>query len=243
MKFSRTLLASVAVLATMGAAQAADLIVNEASAVAVSSAHDWSGLYAGVAGGYSVGTVDWTGQFFAGEIGGGEFGGDVDLSGWALGLQAGANAQFDMFVLGIEGDISWANISGEGAPLGGGIDATVPSSTLNWIGTLRGRAGVAVDQVLLYGTAGFAIAGGEMGLTNLDALNDNRTADISAKGWTAGVGAEIALDDNLSIKGEYLYTSLTMDEVQFDDVLPAEYLAVNSTTGIHSFKVGLNYAF
>jgi len=49
--------------------------------------------------------------------------------------------------------------------------------------------------------------------------------------------------DNVSIKAEYLYTSLTMEEEQFDDVLPADYLATNADLGIHSIKLGLNYSF
>ena len=244
MKLTRVLLSSAALLMLAGAAHAADLIVSEpAPMAAMPSAHDWSGAYVGISGGYAAGTVDWTGEYFLGNVGGGEIPGSYDIGGWLLGVQAGANMQMDSFVLGVEGDVSWTNISGEGDPIDPGPDATVPSGQIDWLATLRGRAGVAIDQVLLYGTAGLAYGAGSIELTNLDTLNDNRTADITAPGWVVGVGAEVALSDNMSIKGEYTYTKLTMDEVQFGDVTPSDYLAVNSDIAIHTFKVGLNVSF
>lgn len=245
MKLTRVLLASAAMIVVAGAAHAADLVVMEPEPMAVMpSAHDWSGAYVGVSGGYGAGTVDWTGEYFLGGVGQGEGTGSYDIAGWLLGVQAGANMQMDAFVLGIEGDISWSNISGEGDPIDPqNADPTVPSGQIDWLATLRGRAGVAIDQVLLYGTAGVAYGVGSIGLTNLDGAGDDRTADITAPGWVVGVGAEVALDENLSIKGEYTYTSLTIDEVQFGDVPPADYLAVNADIGIHAFKIGLNYSF
>lgn len=245
MKLNRVLLSSAAIVMMAGAAHAADLIVSEPAPMApVMSAHDWSGAYVGLSAGFGTGTVDWTGEYFAGGVGQGEGTGSYDISGWLLGAQAGANMQMDNFVLGIEGDISWTNLSGEGDPIDP-LDATptVPSGSIDWLATLRGRAGIAFDQVLLYGTAGLAYGAGSIELTNLDGAGDDRTADITAPGWVAGIGAEFAIDDNLSIKGEYTYTKLTMDEVQFDDVPPADYLAVNSDIAIHTFKVGLNYSF
>ena len=245
MKLTSVLLASAAIVLVAGAAHAADLIVTEPEpTMAMPSAHDWSGAYVGVSGGYGMGTVDWTGEYFLGGVGVGSESGSYDIAGWLLGVQAGANMQMDSFVLGIEGDISWTNISGEGDPIDP-LDATptVPSGSIDWLATLRGRAGVALDQVLLYGTAGVAYGTGSIGLTNLDGAGDDRTADITAPGYVVGVGAEVAIDENLSVKGEYTYTALTMDEVQFDGVPPADYLAVNSDIAIHTFKVGLNYAF
>jgi outer membrane immunogenic protein len=245
MKLTRVLLSSVAAIMIPGAAHAADLIVMEPEPMAVMpSAHDWSGAYVGVSGGYGMGTVDWDGEYFLNDVGVGGEDGSYDIAGWLFGVQAGANMQMDSFVLGIEGDISWTNLSGEGDPIDPqDATPTVPSGSIEWLGTLRGRAGVAIDQVLLYGTAGLAYGTGSIELTNLDGDGDDRTADITAPGYVVGFGAEVALDDNLSIKGEYTYTSLTMDEVEFGAVPPADYLAVNSEIAIHAFKVGLNYSF
>jgi outer membrane immunogenic protein len=246
MLLSRTLLVGASLIAMASSAYAADLIIDEAPAPIVSAAaYDWTGVYVGASAGFATGTVDWTGDYYDASdvlLGGEE--GEFDVSGWTLGVNAGANVQFDSFVLGVEGDISWANISGEGDPIDPmAVDPSVPSTQLDWIGSIRARAGIAIDQVLLYGTAGFAFAGGTLDITNLDGAGDDRSADITATGWTAGLGAEVAVTENVSIKGEYLYTALTADEVEFGDVLPADYLAVNSDFASHSFKVGVNFGF
>ncbi len=246
MLLSRSLLVGASLIAMASTAYAADLIIEEPAAPIVSAAaYDWSGVYVGASAGFASGTVEWTGEYFD-DLGAslGEETGSFDASGWALGLQAGANVQFDSIVLGVEADVSWTDISGEGDPIDPtDLDPSVPSTQIDWISTIRARAGVAVDQVLLYGTAGVAFAGGSLDITNLDGAGDDRSADLSAIGWTAGLGAEFAVTENVSIKGEYTYTALTLDEVEFGDVLPAEYLAVNSDLNIHAVKVGVNYSF
>jgi outer membrane immunogenic protein len=208
------------------------------------AAHDWTGFYLGVNGGFGTGTSDWTGDYISGGVVAGSQDGSFDMSGGMVGVQAGANMQMGNFVLGIEGDVDWANISGEGDAIDpANATPSVPSASLDWLASLRGRAGFAIDNVLLYGTAGVAWGGGELGITNLDGAGDDVTADISASGWTAGIGAEMAVTDNMSIKAEYLYTALSMDEVSFDDVPPADSLAVNSDLNFSTVKVGLNWSF
>jgi outer membrane immunogenic protein len=234
------------ILALPSAASAADLMISTPPSVDVYApeVHDWTGFYLGVNGGFASGTADWTGDYIAGGVVAGSEDGSIDLDGGMAGIQAGANMQMGNFVLGIEGDVDWADISGEGDeidPLS--ADPSVPSASLDWLASLRGRAGFAIDNVLLYGTAGVAWGGGELGITNLDGAGDDVTADISASGWTAGVGAELAVTDNMSIKAEYLYTSLSMDEVSFDDVPPADSLAVNSDFDFSTVKVGVNFSF
>lgn len=146
-------------------------------------------------------------------------------------------------VYGIEGDYGWGDVSGTGAAIGSGPNPSVPSAKFDQMGSIRARLGFASGNVLFYATAGWASASGSMGLTNLDFVGDNRTADVTASGWTGGVGAEIALNDHLSVKGEYLDSRLKMDEVRFGNVPPADYLAVNSDVDVKTFKIGLNYAF
>jgi outer membrane immunogenic protein len=53
-------------------------------------------------------------------------------------------------------------------------------------GTVRGRLGYAWERILPYVTAGLAIADSETG-------------------WTAGGGVELAVSDNISLRGEYLH--------------------------------------
>lgn len=246
---NKILILAAAITASSSAAFAGGTAAPEteaavAASVAPAEAHDWSGFYAGASVGQNNGADDWAGEYFLGGSPVGSSSGSFDAEGSTAGLQAGANMQFDNIVVGIEGDLSWGDISGEGAaidPLN--PNPTVPSVSFDRMGSVRGRVGVAMGQVLLYGTAGWAAASGSMGLTNLDGAGDDRTADISANGWTAGVGAEVALSEHLSLKGEYLNTSLTMDENRFGDVLPADDLAVNGTFDVQTFKIGLNYSF
>ena len=221
------------------------VMIEPAAAPVMASSHDWSGFYAGANLGMNSGTTDYDGQYFLGGVATGPAAtGAFDLDGSTAGLQAGYNMQSGNMVYGIEGDMNWGEVSGTGDPIDPlALDPTVPSSTLDQMGSIRARVGFTTGNVLLYATAGWASASGTMGLTNLDGVGDDRTADITANGWTGGIGAEIALSDRLSVKGEYLDSRLTMDEVQFGAVLPADYLAVNGTVDVKTFKIGLNYAF
>src|ERR1700732_578838 len=159
------LLASIA-----GAAYAADLPApgapyTKAPAV-VSPAINWSGFYIGAMGGYaSENTSDALG------IKGGFGGGTV-----------GYNWQFGTIVAGIEADGAFGDISATATS--GGVTATAKVDAL---ATVRGRVGVAFDQVLLYGTGGLAIADTKISATDgVVSFSDSKTQT----GWTAGAGVE-----------------------------------------------------
>jgi len=203
------LLASIA-----GAASAADLSAPRAApytkAPAVSPVTNWSGFYIGAMGGY-----------------GSETGSDpLAIKGGFGGGTVGYNWQFGTFVLGIEADGAGADISGTATA--GGITAT---DKIQALATVRGRFGVAVDQVLLYGTGGFALADEKGSATALGVtLSDSETRT----GWTAGAGIEWMFIPRWSLKAEYLYR-------RFDSVtvlgFPTGTLAVNSG------QFGINYHF
>lgn len=227
-----------------GGVTEAVVVIAPVAAPVIVTTHDWSGFYAGANLASNSGTTDWNGEYFTqGLSDGPATTGAFDLDGTSAGLQAGYNMQFDSMVFGIEADMGWGDVTGTGGAIDVGEFATVPSVKLDQLGSLRARLGFATGNVLLYATAGWASASGSLGLSNLDGPSDDRVADITADGWTGGVGAEIALNDRLSVKGEYLDSRLTMNEVQFDRVLPADFLAVNGTVDVKTFKVGLNYAF
>jgi outer membrane immunogenic protein len=107
----------------------------------------------------------------------------------------GYNYQIGSFVVGLEGDIQYADFGREGVfnfrdEQGNLFEGELESS--DWFGTVRARAGVAFGQALIYGTGGFAFAD-------------------DATGWTAGGGVEYAFTNNLSAKIEALYVSLDAD--------------------------------
>ncbi|MDR3374778.1 MAG: outer membrane beta-barrel protein, partial [Ancalomicrobiaceae bacterium] len=86
-------------------------------------------------------------------------------AGTLFGLQAGYDYEFaNRTVLGLEADLSWANVPGKlGAGLdlsSGGLSESVSASvgtSLQYLGTVRVRAGFAVTEPwLVYATAGWA---------------------------------------------------------------------------------------
>ncbi|MBN8996041.1 MAG: porin family protein [Rhizobiales bacterium] len=145
-----------------------------------SSGFSWNGPEIGVLLGYGWGNASAPGT---------KFGAD----GWTGGAYAGYNFQVaPQFVLGVEGDIMASGMDGSVAGLG----VSNP-----WNATLRGRAGWAYNQFLLYGTGGLALGG----------LKTSTPGDSDTKtqvGWTLGVGAEAALTNTVTARLEYRYTDL-----------------------------------
>lgn len=143
----------------------------------------------------------------------------TEPSGIAGGLQAGYNFQSGQFVFGGEADIQ----------LSGAEDTFAPWKFSNpWFGTVRGRAGVAMNNILFYATGGLAYGNlrGEVA-----GLSENRTA----LGWTVGLGMEVGLTQNWSAKVEYLYLDLT----------DRGYTVTGTDNGLESnlLRFGVNYRF
>lgn len=217
------LLAATAVSSAM----AADLIVEEDVAeVAMAAAYDWNGGYVGAFGGYGWGDTTWDG------IGLGQV--PFDLTGWIAGVDVGANFQTGSFVLGVEGDVAWTNMGGSAGCPPGLFEC---STDINWLATLRARAGFAADAVLVYATAGVAAA---------DVTSDSPpfTPDLAFDstyfGWTAGAGVEVGVSEQVSLKAEYLYTDLG-SQTDTDDILDIGDVEV--PIAFHSVRVGANFHF
>ena len=150
--------------------------------------YDWSGAYAGVA----VGGM-WTDFDTIYEPAGrlGHRGRGVSVSG--LG---GVLAQVNNFVFGVELDLSLSSL--DDTKVITGIPVT---AEIDWTGSLRGRAGYAFDNVLIYGTAGLA-----MGRFSLS--RPGLSASSTQFGWTVGAGIEMGITENFTARAEYLYSDL-----------------------------------
>lgn len=204
----------------VGAAAAADLMVDNAAIEAAAPATTWAGAYVGGSAGYSAGTVNW--ELVPDPTTNGEY----DISGWTLGGQIGYNWQTDNIVFGLEADLSLANISGDD-------DAVLASREVNWVASARGRVGFALDSVLLYGTAGIAVA---ESTGEVFEIFDETNTHV---GWTVGVGAEAMVTDNVSIKAEYRYSDYgTQTYDYFGGTLP-----VDTSFTTHTGTIGVNYHF
>jgi len=181
---------AVALAGLAGAADAADLsrpMYTKAPPMAAPY-YNWTGFYIGINGGGGWGSSSWdsTGSF--------------DTSGGLVGGTIGYNWQTGPWVLGLEGDIDWANIKGTtNVPgcVGGGC-----SSENTWLGTTRGRVGYAFDRWMPYVTGGVAFG-------DVDATHSGATGQSSTQvGWTAGAGFEFAVVNNVTAKVEYLHYDL-----------------------------------
>jgi len=216
--------ASALAISLAGSAMAADLVIEEPAPVVV-PVMDWTGPYIGVHAGWGTGTIDWNWVDFPDNT----F--DFDVSGWLVGLQAGYNWQMDGgFVFGLEGDITWNNFEGDDDD----IDDDAFDPSIDWSGSLRGRAGFGFDTVLIYGTAGLAFASHEIDAFDDFAWNNDSNTHV---GWTVGVGAEVLVTDNMSVRGEYRFSSFSDENFDiFDPDLDASF-------DTNTFTVGLNFQF
>ncbi|MBR0838495.1 porin family protein [Bradyrhizobium manausense] len=204
-------LASACLLALTGAASAADLAARPytKAPVAVASVYNWTGFYLGIVGGGA-----WEDSSV-----------DPKVKGGFVGGTAGYNWQTGNVVFGIEADGSWADVSASafGGLLNNKIDA---------LGTVRGRIGYAVNNVLFYGTGGYAWIDNK--LTFLG-FSDTKFRS----GWTVGAGVEAFFAPQWSVKGEYLYRSFS-GETYFSNIgLPFN----TGTDSFHTVQVGVNYHF
>ena len=227
--FAGALSLAIATIAASAPVVAADLPqapppMPRAPAFVPVPVYNWSGFYVGINGGWGFGTSNWTNSL-AGNSG------DFNLSGGVAGGTVGANWQINQFVVGVEGDIDWANINGSTS---NGLCVGTTCTTKNtWLGTIRGRAGFAADRVLFYGTAGGAFG-------SIQASGAAFTNTTSTQfGWTAGAGIEGALTDNLTARIEYLYVDLGNDTCSV--VCFAGSTNVSFKTSL--VRAGLNWKF
>ena len=164
----------------------------------------WFGPYAGLNLGYEWGSVAQLPLSPAGLIG---------------GAQAGYNWQSGELVLGAETDLQLSE-----------ANETFASYQFSnpWFGTLRGRAGLAFSNVLLYATAGLAYGEGKFDFAGLSETH----TDL---GWTAGAGIEVGFTPSWSAKAEYLYYDLGNQT----------YLLTGINNGFSSglVRFGVNYHF
>ncbi|MCW2434557.1 UNVERIFIED_ORG: opacity protein-like surface antigen [Bradyrhizobium japonicum] len=110
------------------------------------------------------------------------------------------------------------------------------SSKTDALGTVRGRIGWAVNNVLFYGTGGYAWIDNKV---SVSALGVTVSDSKFHSGWTVGAGVEAFFAPQWSVKGEYLYRSLG-GETYFSG------LGAPITTGtlnFHTVQVGVNYHF
>jgi outer membrane immunogenic protein len=212
--------AAVGLLAVTNLAWGADLAPPLAPAP-----YSWTSLYIGLNAGYASTTV-------ANALSGGASGaGSASIPGGMGGAQIGANYQIGAMVLGFEADF-------DGSMATKSISAGILSGTdqIPWIGTLRGRVGVAFDRFLLYATAGGA-ATQLISTVNVGAIGSASTS-FTHGAWTAGGGLEAAITNDLSARVEYLYVDA--GNINVAQVGPP-FVTVTGRMQDNLVRAGLNY--
>jgi outer membrane immunogenic protein len=185
----------------------------------------WQGLYWGLSGGYGWG--DSSGSLDANSA-------STDPEGFLASVSVGYNMLLgSSLLLGIEGDLGVMDVSADDEVAGDGIYRA--SLGPLW-GTLRGRAGLAMGPLLLYGTGGLAFA-------NLDEVSlnmgDNFAEDSELRaGWVAGGGVEFAFSQSVSAKVEYLH----MDFGSTDGLADGGS-AFSFDNKVDVVRAGLNFRF
>jgi outer membrane immunogenic protein len=148
----------------------------------------WTGFYAGINAGYGFGSFTGSG---ASNL--------QDPNGFLGGLQIGYNHQVNQFVFGLETDLGYSNIGGKAS----GTGVAGSKYHLDYLGTVRGRAGIAVDRFLPYLTAGYAYGGGSATIPGVG------KAEPFNQGWVAGLGVEYAITNTITARVEGLYVDMT----------------------------------
>jgi outer membrane immunogenic protein len=210
---------------------------------------DWSGFYIGLNAGVAGLQTDIT-----------------DLDGWisnsegkttsledtnvAGGGQAGYNWQKGAFVFGLEVDADYLNTEKSFTFQNKG-DAFQWRGKVDFQGSLRARAGIAVDKALIYATSGVAVSHGgsyfrEFGETEEAGHQEIARQDDWQAGFVGGVGVEYKLNCHWSARMEALYshypesTNLVEPYAQQSSNNNFRFSAQND---VYSVRFGINYLF
>ena len=201
------------------------------AAVAPAPYYGWAGFYVGGHVAYSLGRADSTLSDPAPTPSSNAFG---SLYG---GLQAGYNYVLPSRVLlGIEADITFPYFFEDGTIFTGGTArGSTISDQIDYIATLRGRFGYAFDRWLIYATGGLAWSQARFGETP-GVASDEDLVQLTRVGSAIGLGAELAIAPDWSVRVEYLYDHFG----GVAGVFPSG-TGYQSVFDIQTLRLGLNY--
>lgn len=197
---------------------------------ALAAPYNWSGTYVG---------INVTGGQITGS--GNNYYGVVESTDWgaAGGVTAGHNWMHGAFLFGLVGDIDWADMKADsGDTYGGNYRA---SAEWDWFATIRGRAGVAVDNTVLFVTAGVAIADTDYRYcyySDCTPYSYDATEGDVETGLALGVGTEVVVASNITVTFEYLYIGLNTTNARRENDDP-----INFTSDAQTGRIGANWHF
>jgi len=145
----------------------------------------WQGFYLGANIGYSWGKIE-----------GGQAWDGIRPSGIVGGGHGGYNWVYKNLMLGAEGDFNFSDARGRTT-----INGTEFQAHFQNLGSIRARAGIALERFLLYGTIGYGWT--DVRLTSNDPVTGMRQSHTDG-GLVYGGGIEIKLTTGLSLRAEVL---------------------------------------
>lgn len=166
-------------------------------------------------------------------------------SGWLAGVQAGYDLQLGAAVLGVVADYSWSGMGGSKAftiPVGPGIGVSIPHE-IEEFGTARLRAGVALQNLLLYGTGGMAYAKTSSSVNIGAPINFGVSSDTDRIGFAYGAGAEWKFARNWSLGFEWLHVDFGTRNVSYSTPFGGIAVGVPVSLEADVYKGALNYRF
>lgn len=230
---------------------AADAVVYNEPAPVVADTFSWTGGYIGVNAGYAGGKFkhpinvdiyEFDNEDEWSNVANGSL--DVTASGFVGGIQAGYNWQMDQTVIGIETDIQTTNLKGEFSGSIDGFGGLEAGTKVKWFGTTRVRLGyLPTERFMIYATGGIAYGKVETygSIYNNSGDGVGFSSSKTRAGYTVGAGAEYAINDNWTLKSEYLYTDLGKNKFTLgNDDIRAN---VEAKSAFHTVRVGVNYKF
>lgn len=193
---------------------------------------NWTGFYAGLQGGYS----DQNSVQYELNAPSGTYNNDWDLaiSGAVAGAHLGYNHQMGDWVFGVEGDLEFADISG--------VVDTDPDfgyEDIDWLGSLRLRAGYTDGVLLIYATGGLAVGGVDMLATESIPVTDSISDDDTPWGYTVGGGIEFAFSPQWSGRIEYRWTDLD-DTVLVGNIYGGDFIYTHENE-FSTVRIGVSY--
>jgi outer membrane immunogenic protein len=189
----------------------------------------------------------------------------LEADGFTGGGQIGYNQQIGNFVFGLEADAAYTDHRKAVAVIGATGAQSTFRTDMDYLGTVRGRVGIAFDRILVFGTGGFAYGDVEnsaaffatpaAGGTNVTQFAGRRSD--TQTGYVVGGGIEYALPTSFSLfgsnavtfKAEGLYYDLGSTNVVVADtgLAPAatrgqSYTSRFDNNGVIA-RAGLNFKF